>query len=89
MQLDGAVQALKTTQERLWLRERERLSSLSARLDGMSPLKVMARGYAALSDQAGRPVRSVRDVSPGDGVRARLSDGALELTVSGAAAKEE
>ena len=49
----------------------------------------MARGYAALSDQAGRPVRSVRDVSPGDGVRARLSDGALELTVSGAAAKEE
>lgn len=89
MQLDGAVQALKTAQERLWLRERERLSSLSARLDGMSPLKVMARGYAALSDQAGRPVRSVRDVSPGDGVRARLSDGALELTVSGAAAKEE
>lgn len=89
MQLDGAVQALKTAQERLWMRERERLSSLSARLDGMSPLKVMARGYAALSDQAGRPVRSVRDVSPGDGVRARLSDGALELTVSGAAAKEE
>ena len=89
MQLDGAVQALKTAQERLWLRERERLSSLSARLDGMSPLKVMARGYAALSDQAGRPVRSVRDVSSGDGVRARLSDGALELTVSGAAAKEE
>ena len=89
MPLDGAVQALKPTQERLWLRERERLSSLSARLDGMSPLKVMARGYAALSDQAGRPVRSVRDVSPGDGVRARLSDGALELTVSGAAAKEE
>ena len=89
MQLDGAVQALKTAQERLWLRERERLSSLSARLDGMNPLKVMARGYAALSGQAGRPVRSVRDVSPGDGVRARLSDGALELTVSGAAAKEE
>lgn len=89
MKLDGAVQALKTAQERLWLRERERLSSLSARLDGMSPLKVMARGYAALSDQAGSPVRSVRDVSPGDGVRARLSDGALELTVSGAAAKEE
>lgn len=89
MQLDGAVQALKTAQERLWLRERERLSSLSARLDGMSPLKVMARGYAALSDQAGRPVRSVRDVSPGDGVRARLSDGALELTVSDVAARPE
>lgn len=89
IQLDGAVQALKTAQERLWLRERERLSSLSARLDGMSPLKVMARGYAALSDQAGRPVRSVRDVSPGDGVRARLSDGALELTVSDVAARPE
>ena len=89
MQLDGAVQALKTAQERLWMRERERLSSLSARLDGMSPLKVMARGYAALSDQAGRPVRSVRDVSPGDGVRARLSDGALELTVSDVAARPE
>lgn len=89
MQLDGAVQALKTAQERLWLRERERLSSLSARLDGMSPLKVMARGYAALSDQAGRPVRSVRDVSPGDGVRAQFSDGALELTVSDVAAWSE
>lgn len=52
MQLDSAVQSLRAAQERLWMRQREQLASLSARLDGMSPLKVMARGYAALSDAA-------------------------------------
>lgn len=69
------------------MRQREQLASLSARLDGMSPLKVMARGYAALSDAAGKPVHSVQDVQPGDSVHARLSDGTLALTVTGAAAQ--
>lgn len=89
MQLDSAVQLLRAAQERLWMRQREQLASLSARLDGMSPLKVMARGYAALSDAAGKPVHSVQDVQPGDGVHARLSDGTLALTVTGTAAQTE
>ena len=89
MQLDSAVQSLRAAQERLWMRQREQLASLSARLDGMSPLKVMARGYAALSDAAGKPVHSVQDVQPGDNVHARLSDGTLSLTVTGMAAQTE
>ncbi len=87
MQLDQAVRALKVAEERLWMHERERLSTLCAQLDGMSPLKVMARGYAALSDMGGHPVRSVRDVEKGAGVRAHLADGTLLLRVE--AAQEE
>lgn len=81
-ELRAVMQALRSAEQHRWMQEKENFSALSGRLDAMSPLKVMARGYAALSDETGSPVRSVRDVQIGDTVRARLADGTLRLTVT-------
>jgi len=42
---------------------------------------VLQRGYAWLSDRDGHALTSVRQLSPGDTVRARLADGQAELSV--------
>jgi len=69
----------------LMLRElslrRERLLGLVGRIDGLSPLAVLERGYALVRRmEDGRLVRSVTQVGPGDGLRVRVSDGELEAT---------
>ena len=64
-------------------RERERFARLAAGLDAMSPLKVLGRGYAIARRGDGGLVRSVRDVSPGDSLTLRVSDGEIGCRVDG------
>ncbi|MDO8915737.1 MAG: exodeoxyribonuclease VII large subunit [Coriobacteriia bacterium] len=57
-------------------RQQERARLLAARLEDLSPLGILARGYAVCYDESGRRVvRSAGDVSPGDRVRVRLHQG--------------
>jgi exodeoxyribonuclease VII large subunit len=60
---------------------RRRLGLAAASLDAMSPLAVLARGYALAQDERGRVLRSARGVSAGDAVRVRLSEGSLRCRV--------
>ena len=64
-------------------RERERFARLAAGLDAMSPLKVLGRGYSIARRADGGLVRSVRDVSPGDSLTLRVSDGEIGCRVDG------
>ncbi len=61
--------------------KRDRLSALSGKLDALSPLKVLGRGYAIARDASGGVVRSVADVAPGDRLNVRLADGELACEV--------
>jgi exodeoxyribonuclease VII large subunit len=59
------------------------LGKLGARLDAMSPLKVLGRGYAIATRAAdGRAVRAAGELTRGDVVRVRVGDGAFEAEVS-------
>ncbi len=54
-----------------------RLASAASKLDALSPLKVLGRGYAIGYDAGGQVLDSVRKVAPGDAVSLRLADGTL------------
>lgn len=56
---------------------------LAAKLDALSPLKVLARGYALASAPGGGLLSSVTQVQAGDHISIRLSDGGLDCTVKG------
>ncbi len=58
-----------------------RLSALSARLDALSPLRVLGRGYAVLK-KGDRIVDSAAALSMGDRVTLRLQDGEADMTVT-------
>jgi exodeoxyribonuclease VII large subunit len=53
----------------------------AARLDALSPLKVLGRGYAIATRRDGRAIRSAADVATGDAVHLRVRDARLEATV--------
>lgn len=55
-------------------KRQRRFAVLSGRLDALSPLKVLARGYAVATRQE-QVLHSVAQLSPGEEIRLRLSDG--------------
>jgi exodeoxyribonuclease VII large subunit len=57
------------------------LGALDARLHSLSPLVVLDRGYALVLNADGGVVRTASQVSPGDSLTTRLSDGAFTSRV--------
>ena len=54
--------------------KRQHFTELTAKLDAMSPLKVLTRGYALVSTSQGL-VRSVQQIHEGDHLKITLHDG--------------
>ena len=71
---------LRAAMKRLLQHERGALAVAAQKLDAISPLAVLARGYAiALHD--GVAVRNAGELAPGDRIEVRLSNGQLEADV--------
>ena len=62
-------------------RKNQQYIAAVSKLDAMSPLKVLTRGYAMTQNAQGQVVRSVKQVELGERLSIRLSDGELSATV--------
>ena len=60
---------------------RRQTASLAASLDALSPLKVLGRGFALVTDEDGSPLRRAEDVPVGSRITARLAKGRLQCRV--------
>jgi exodeoxyribonuclease VII large subunit len=57
--------------------------ALAGRLDALSPLATLARGYAVARSLEGQAMASVEDFTPGRGFDVLLADGAVRaLTIA-------
>ena len=61
--------------------KKKELARLFAKLDALSPLGVMARGYAIASEEDGTVIRTVSKMTPGKKFSLRLSDGECDCVV--------
>lgn len=80
LHLELLRQRLEHGGNNLLQKKQKQFAALSARLDALSPLKVLARGYAVATKE-GQVLHSVEQLSPGETVRLRLSDGAALCAV--------
>lgn len=74
---------LEAAQQRTVHLKKQQFISLTAKLDAMSPLKVLTRGYAMVEDAQGALIRSVHQVQEDDTVTVCLSDGSLSAKIIG------
>lgn len=56
---------------------------LSARLEGVSPLKKLGQGYSYTTTQDNKKIKSIDDVKDGDDIIVTLFDGNIEAKVTG------
>ena len=62
--------------------EKEKFAELSAKLDTLSPLKILARGYS-VTKKDGHIINSISQVNSNDKIEVVLSDGNIKCTVTG------
>jgi exodeoxyribonuclease VII large subunit len=60
--------------------KRSQLLYTMAKLDGLSPLKIMGRGYSLIYKER-QLVKSVSQLDPGDGVKVELMDGTIDCSI--------
>lgn len=81
LQLDNLeIQAEKSFRIRL-ISARERLSAVVAKLDALSPLKVLARGYAIAMDEEGNVIKSAKKLKTGTEFDLKMTDGTAHCVV--------
>ena len=80
--LQTSANRLAAAQSKLLHLHKQRFISHAAKLDAMSPLKVIARGYAIAQTADGALLQSVHQVKAGDTVTVSLRDGKVNTTVS-------
>ena len=62
-------------------RKKQRFIAVTSKLDAMSPLKVLTRGYAVAENERGEILRSVKQAKVGEKITVSLSDGSLTARV--------
>lgn len=61
--------------------KRQELAEAAAKLNGLSPLGTLGRGYSLTKDDSGRVVRSVSQVNSGDIINVTVADGEFSARV--------
>jgi exodeoxyribonuclease VII large subunit len=80
-QLDSGSEALARA-IRLHLREeRGRLNQLAGKLEALSPMKILDRGYALVFDAEGNLVKDASRLAPGEQVTGRVARGSFTAEV--------
>ena len=87
-ELGRETQALRSTMKRALAEPARRLEHAGALLQSYSYARVLERGFALVSDEAGAPVTSVGALAPGKRLGVRFSDGEAAATVTGVASPD-
>lgn len=79
--LDLLRNRLVSAQTRIVEQKNRQFVGLTSKLDAMSPLKVLTRGYAMAQTSRGEVLKSVTQIQPGDQIKVTFSDGHFTAAV--------
>jgi len=79
--LRAQVEALAAAVRHVLMQRRARLEGLAGKLEALSPVAILERGYALIFDMQGTVIKSTEQLSEGDPIRARLARGELSARV--------
>jgi exodeoxyribonuclease VII large subunit len=73
--LNASLQRLERALQRRIERESRKLAIAASKLDALSPLSVLGRGYALVKNESGKLVTRAAQLTPGQKVQIRFEDG--------------
>lgn len=89
LRTDTAMRQLQNQMENILQQRRHRFGLLTAQLEALSPLTVLARGYSITKTGTGRALHSIDDVHWGDELRTQVADGDVVSVVQQVERREE
>ena len=71
------------------VKDRHRLALAAGRLQGLSPLEQISRGYGFITDGQNKRLENISQINPGDTIRIRIRDGPAQAQVTETASLNE
>ncbi len=81
--LDERTERLQKNMTQLLQQKQQQMASTAERLNALSPLNVLGRGYALCENNSGEVVRNASQVELGDSITVILEQGRLSASVTG------
>jgi exodeoxyribonuclease VII large subunit len=81
-ELNASLTALAAGVRALFMQKQSRLDQISGRLQALSPLAILDRGYALVFDSSGRLVKDCEQIQVGEEISARLAKGTFSASVT-------
>lgn len=88
MRLDFATEALRLGMLNLFSNKKNRYDIALHKMQALSPLNVLDRGYGILSSEGGNTIKSINQIKTGDTIKIRLFDGQITASVEDVASKK-
>lgn len=82
LSVDQSEERLNRKSEEFVSKAKNALTTVAAKLEALSPLGVLARGYSITHDESGKTIRNASDLSRGQAFRTRLHSGEIVGTVT-------
>ena len=79
--LDHLTKMFENATNAVLARKQQEIGVIASRLDGLSPLGTLNRGYSVVKNSEGEVVKSVKQVNTGDVMTVRVSDGEISTIV--------
>ncbi len=81
MQLDSIFRMFENAAKTAVAEKRQKFGVVVSKLDGLSPLNTLNRGFSVAKDCDGKVIKSVAGVKSGDDISVVVSDGQIKATV--------
>ena len=82
MLLDYTQKNLAALAQQQMAQRTQQFTALAAKLDALSPLKVLGRGYAVARNEQGQILRAAQEATAGEKIEVLLGQGSLNCTVN-------
>jgi exodeoxyribonuclease VII large subunit len=79
--LDNNVKHLIKNTEMTVKDKKSQFCLLAGKLDALSPLKILERGYSVTRGNTGQTIKSIRQVAAGDSIEVEIRDGIIDCNV--------
>ena len=81
MRLSHVIDMIDRSYSLILSEKKSALGEQISRLDALSPLAVLSRGYSVVFDENGKMIRSISDTRTGDKIKIRVQDGSIDAEV--------
>ena len=81
LRLSGAKKGLISTFTRAVMTKRNDFSQKVAKINALNPLSILSRGYATVTSDEGKTIKSINDIEKNSKISIRFLDGSAQATI--------